>query len=315
MGKFEIVDGKLVRYHGRIGWVRIPKGVTEIGEQAFKDCIALRSVIIPDSVTCIGALAFDHCTRLNSVNIPDSVTSIGRHAFDHCSSLTSVRLPNGLTNIEDSTFRSCKRLVAIRLPDSVTNIGNWSFENCKSLESINIPDGVTCIGAHAFYECWALRSIAIPESVTKIQPYSFSYCQSLTEVTIRNIRLDRTELDMLQRYCLDTVASIIAQLVGYQTDSYAIVWAVFWLCPEDERNTVFLRENLEKMLCFLIDRKDDAGLKDALGCGAFDEQIGACIDRCIEYANDKQAFEIQLMLTNYKAEKLGYTDVTEQFKL
>ena len=57
--------------------VVISKGVTSIGNEAFKWCERLTNVTIPDSITSIGNSAFYDCSSLTSVTIPDSVTSIG----------------------------------------------------------------------------------------------------------------------------------------------------------------------------------------------------------------------------------------------
>ncbi|WP_406032157.1 leucine-rich repeat domain-containing protein, partial [Treponema saccharophilum] len=54
--------------------VTIPDGVTQIGENAFKDCTSLSSVLIPESVTEIGRFAFHNCAALSSLSIPTSVT-------------------------------------------------------------------------------------------------------------------------------------------------------------------------------------------------------------------------------------------------
>ena len=69
------------------------------------------------------------------------------------------------------------------------------------------------------------------------------------------------------------------------------------------------------MLCYLIDVKDALTLEEALRCGAFDKELKECIDRGIEYAIAKGAVEMQLMLTNYKAEKIGYVDAAERLML
>ena len=68
----------------------IPNGVKEIGDDAFSDCIGLKSIDIPNSVEKIGFNSFQDCRSLTSITIPNSVTSIGTHAFQYCNNLTSV---------------------------------------------------------------------------------------------------------------------------------------------------------------------------------------------------------------------------------
>ena len=55
--------------------------VTEIGDNAFWNCLNLTSIEIPTSVTSIGGAAFSDCSGLRSIEIPNSVTSIGDDAF------------------------------------------------------------------------------------------------------------------------------------------------------------------------------------------------------------------------------------------
>ncbi len=162
--------------------LKIPNGVTSIGEYAFYDCSSLTSIEIPDSVTSIGSSAFYGCSSLTSIEIPDSVTSIGGGAFKGCSSLTSIEIPDSVTSIGGSAFYGCSSLTSIELPDSVTSIGNYAFKGCSSLTSIEIPDSVTSIGREAFSDCRSLTSIKIPDSVTSIGDGAFYGCSKLKEI-------------------------------------------------------------------------------------------------------------------------------------
>ena len=164
--------------------MRIPAGVTSIGDWAFRGCNSLTSVRIPEGVTSIGEYAFSDCSSLTSVRIPEGVTSIWNYAFYGCNSLTSVRIPEGVTNIGDWAFSGCSGLTSLRIPESVTSIGWDAFSGCNSLTSITIPAGVTSIGWDAFSGCSSLTSITIPESVTSIWGYAFLGCSSLTSITL-----------------------------------------------------------------------------------------------------------------------------------
>ena len=52
----------------------IPKGITEIGKNAFYDCESLAKLTIGNGVETIGEWAFAGCKSLTSLTIPDSVT-------------------------------------------------------------------------------------------------------------------------------------------------------------------------------------------------------------------------------------------------
>ena len=100
--------------------------MTDIGNSAFCDCIALTSVTIGNSVTSIGDYAFGWCSKLTDITIPDSVTDIGDSAFHSCSSLTSITIPNSVTSIGASAFQDTG-LKSVYIPPSVTNIGDLAF--------------------------------------------------------------------------------------------------------------------------------------------------------------------------------------------
>lgn len=88
------------------GMFEFPKGITEIGEDAFINCTSLKNIAIQEGVTSIGDKAFYHCTSLESITIPDSVTSMGNDAFWECTSLESVVLPSSIEIAQDA-FKGC----------------------------------------------------------------------------------------------------------------------------------------------------------------------------------------------------------------
>lgn len=99
----------------RVTRIVIPKSVTKIGNEAFRDCTDLTYVEIPNSVTSIGKGAFNGCTGLKSIEIPNSVTSIEYQAFCKCTSLTSIDIPNSVTNIETRVFIGCYSLCELHI--------------------------------------------------------------------------------------------------------------------------------------------------------------------------------------------------------
>lgn len=187
--------------------VNIFPGVTNIGEEAFKDFTNLTTITIPDSVTHIEKYAFRNCSGLTEIQLPDSVTYIGVSPFELCTSLESITIPdratinsdwvfNGCTNLRAVTipddvicigtfacaFQGCSSLEHITIPSGITSIGNYEFNGCSSLTSITIPDSITSIGNYALYGCTKIESIIIPDSVTSIGNYAFGSCYRLHNI-------------------------------------------------------------------------------------------------------------------------------------
>ena len=121
--------------------IRIPEGVTDIGNNAFWGCKSLTSIKLPNSVVNIGKGAFWSCYTLTSINIPDSILRIGDGAFGFCQAINYIHIPYGVTSIGDDTFCYCKSLISVQIPDSVLNISESAFEECLNLTIIAIPIG------------------------------------------------------------------------------------------------------------------------------------------------------------------------------
>lgn len=60
----------------------IARKLNKIPDNAFQDCMDLRSVTIGSHVTSIGDSAFSGCDSLEEITIPPNVTRIGYDAFD-----------------------------------------------------------------------------------------------------------------------------------------------------------------------------------------------------------------------------------------
>ena len=163
--------------------VTLKNGVRSIGEDAFRDCSSLESVIFENTVLeKISDGAFWGCSALSSIALPDSVTEIERNAF-FATGLRNIQLPEKLTLIGGGAFCNCKNLKQVQLPPQLKELGEGAFFNCENLTQIQLPAQLNKLGTDAFRNCTSLDKIDIPAGLTQIEPDTF--CNTgLTSVTL-----------------------------------------------------------------------------------------------------------------------------------
>ena len=134
-------------------------GTTYTGDDAAKfaytghrgDNSTLQTIKLPQGVTGIGNKSFTAFTALKSVVLPDGLTSIESYAFLYCSALTSITLPASLTSIGFRAFRYCTSLKTVTcLAATPPGLGTEDFANCDALTAIQVPAG----SVDAYKETW-----------------------------------------------------------------------------------------------------------------------------------------------------------------
>ena len=121
--------------------LKLPQGVTGIGDESFADFKALKSVVLPDGLTSIESYAFLYCSALTSITLPASLTSIGFRAFRYCGSLKTV---------------TC-------LAATPPGLGTEAFGNCDALTAIQVPaESVNAYQAASEWSTYADKIVAIP---------------------------------------------------------------------------------------------------------------------------------------------------------
>ncbi|MCR4643673.1 MAG: leucine-rich repeat protein [Lachnospiraceae bacterium] len=192
--------------------------LTKIGDNAFRNCDQMKTVLISGSKTdiSIGTYAFAECDNLKEISLPDEITELPAHFAYSCGALETINWPKKLkkigsnafqydaklkspdlshtemTEIGENAFRACSALPVVILPRSTDlNIGATAFFGCgmyngTSAGELYIPPVVKSIGEGAFQNCSGLGSVVLSsgDSGTVIQKNAFSDCSSLTDITL-----------------------------------------------------------------------------------------------------------------------------------
>ncbi|MBQ2434934.1 MAG: leucine-rich repeat domain-containing protein, partial [Bacteroidaceae bacterium] len=194
--------------------VSLPGGLESVAADAFMYSYGLKSIKIPQGLSTIGNRAFYGCHNLAAITADESNETYraegncllkdidGIYGDDEMVVLGcyNSRIPEGVRYIGENAFAGQKRLKSIDLPNSLTTIGASAF-NCASISSITIPASVTSIGKLAFYDCglehvtlhcanvdnWfstyaTIKEVVVGEGVENIVDDAFSGC-SIERVT------------------------------------------------------------------------------------------------------------------------------------
>lgn len=165
----------------------LPNTIVIIGDSAFALCGSLNQIQLPSSLKSIGEKAFYNCKKLHSINLPDGLKTIKNSAFASCSGLDSILFPNGIITISDKVCQNCHHLQSISIPTSVETIGEYAFQNCRELQSITLNNGVRTINKGAFLGCQGLIVVDLPQSIGLLSDECFGECDNLSALYFQGI--------------------------------------------------------------------------------------------------------------------------------
>lgn len=139
------------------------------------NAINVDTLILSDSIVGIGNSAFENVSALRSIELGDGIKNIGNRAFKGCGSLSSVKISN-VEKIGTEAFANCTTLPSIELPTSLSEIGTGAFVGCNALSGVNMG-GVTApnqIDDFAFYNCPSLSNVVFSTMTQSIGEGAFA---------------------------------------------------------------------------------------------------------------------------------------------
>lgn len=164
-----------------------PNGLTNIGEAAFMDCRAIKSIVFSDNIESMGAHVFENCSALTEVVLPKKLGSIPQYAFAECRSLVLVSFGEGnqTNTIESYAFKGCYSLGSIEFSPYVQMVEAYAFVNCSKLVRVEVPQILCQFANDAVPDTDTLCLIGYPgsntEKYTLIRKIRFSSITAISE--------------------------------------------------------------------------------------------------------------------------------------
>ena len=168
--------------------------IVAIGAKAFSGA-ALTEVRLPETLATIGNSAFSDCAALKTVTpfLPAALTSLGASAFCNCPIETPLVLSNPeftsiLPNAKSGMFKGSRFPSADLSQSGITTVGRAAFQNNTALRTVMLPETVTTIEQEAFSGCTALATVTpfLSASVTSLGISAFLDCPIETPLVLSN---------------------------------------------------------------------------------------------------------------------------------
>ncbi len=105
----------------------VPKGVTVIAAYAFARNTWLTSVKLPEGLYEIQDSAFRECANLSDITLPSTVRVLGYGTFDRCRMICYLEIPDGVTHIPSGFMWANSGPLEIVIPPSVKTFGSEVF--------------------------------------------------------------------------------------------------------------------------------------------------------------------------------------------
>lgn len=180
--------------HDHLVYIRIPRNVQYIGQDAFRGCYFARANFVNDS-----ALDGEKNGYWGAKIVDEEIDGM-------------LIKDNELVFVREGEYDS------FNIPNTVTRIGEKVF-HISDITSITIPNSVTYIGESAFSDCYGLTSITIPDSVKRIEKEAFYCCDNLTKIICQALTPPKIGEESIDSSCQPTIYVPQGAVAAYQADA------------------------------------------------------------------------------------------------
>ncbi|HAJ97037.1 MAG TPA: hypothetical protein DCO72_04815 [Ruminococcus sp.] len=258
----------------------------------------MKKAVIPYGNISIEQMAFYECYHLGEVEIPDTVTTIGEKAFYNCRRLYKMELPPYLERIEANAFCYCQAVFEWKIPSTVKYIGECAFFKV-GFAKIDLPENIAEIeikyGAFSrgSYLCFTRNG----------RKFDFE---------LHNAWQEKPEEQSLAEFLKNPTAETFRKM----KQSYYKIPLSLGYYDIDKSIRNYLKGCIQQVVPELIHRKELETISVLLNDGIITKKnIDNFIDLAIDEAQKGGSFEIQMLLTDYKAKHFGFESIEDRFRL
>lgn len=167
-------DLTLKKYFGSGVRVKIPRDITALGDEAFRNCIRTTEIDIPESVQNIGKLTFAGSGRLEKWRSENKITVINNMLIDGFNCGNSVEIPENIKRVCSWSFAGNTELREVKFLGDRTIIDEYAFRNCVGIKRITDKNGT----AYELKNISSKDDPELPEYIRRI----FSECVNCFKV-------------------------------------------------------------------------------------------------------------------------------------
>lgn len=159
--------------------------VSEIGDNAFKNCSNLKKIVLTNNLKYIGKDAFYKCGALTNISFSYKLRQVCEGAFAGCNNLNiSVESYNAYYSADSNVLynKDKTKIIAsgkvsdtITIPNTVTEIAPSAFEGNNNLKKVYFGKNNPLIGENSFADCSNLNEVYFYDyNVSSIPSSSFA---------------------------------------------------------------------------------------------------------------------------------------------
>ena len=196
------------------------------------------------------------------------------------------------------------------IPDTVTSIRNCAFmkhinyTECilpNGIESVSVPESVTRAGTDALYGCNELKTLTVYQDSFEIAEFLNSRPETVleSEVSVSREIVSNTADKILNLLINQEFMPVYGLYMSHHCE-YEIIFKILSCKTKNQKFLNMVREHLPEIFSYLLTESKSANkaeiVQSLLNADVFTEEM---ILSSVQLTNQMQAYEIQLMLTNY----------------